>query len=212
MSKPTGSARVLAGVKRSVLRGELLPGEQLRQERLAAEFEVSRVPLREALLILANQGLLKHEPNQGFVVAKRSEDEIGQLHHLLSLLEGELLRTITWPGAATISRMKALNEAMSALVDSPDWVEIIELNHEFHRSLWQCSRLNLFADEVERVWPLADPYIGRAYSRREDRARAVREHALIIESLEAHDEEMLLRTSADHRQSTIKGMAGEFGW
>jgi DNA-binding GntR family transcriptional regulator len=208
----SGTQRVIAGVKRSVLRGELLPGEQLRQERLAAEYEVSRIPLREALLILANQGLLKHELNQGFVVAKRSQHEINQLHHLLSLLEGELLRTTVLPDAQTISRLKVLNESMSALIDSSDWVDIIELNHEFHRILWQCSTLNLFADEVERVWPLADAYIGRAYSRRQDREQAVAFHNLIIEALEAGDEELLHRVSAEHRESTIQGMADAIGW
>ena len=68
-SGQTGTARAIQAIKQRILRGDLLPGEQLRQEKLAADLGISRMPLREALLILANQGLLDHGTEQGFVVA-----------------------------------------------------------------------------------------------------------------------------------------------
>src|SRR5689334_13511714 len=56
--------RTVADLRGRILRGELTPGEQLRQEQLADAVGVSRIPLREALRALAVQGLLEHRPHQ----------------------------------------------------------------------------------------------------------------------------------------------------
>src|SRR5215212_3365339 len=155
-ARETGTSRALVALKRMVLRGELLPGEQLRQERLAARLGISRVPLREALLVLANQGLLDHKSQHGFVVANLTLDELSQFHFMLYVLESELLRTLQWPDAHMIARLRALNGRMAELVEAADWFEIVELNHKFHSTLWSLSSRNVICEQVERIWPLAD--------------------------------------------------------
>ncbi|MFC4946662.1 GntR family transcriptional regulator [Pseudonocardia sp. GCM10023141] len=199
----TGTARAITAIKQRILRGELLPGEQLRQEKLAADLSISRVPLREALLILADQGLLDSASQQGFVVARRSRAEFAQIHFMLDVLESELLRTIVWPDADTLEYLRALNDKMAALVEAPDWFEIVELNHEFHRVLWDLSTENLISTEVQRIWPLADAYIARGYSRPEHRSEAVGFHDRIIAAIVDQDRSALREISADHRRSTL---------
>ena len=206
----TGTARAIQAIKRRILRGELLPGEQLRQEKLAAELGLSRVPLREALLVLANQGLLDHGGQQGFVVARRSRAELAQIHFLLDVLETELLRTLRWPDDATLDHLTTLNARMTALVDAPEWFEIVELNHEFHRVLWSLSTQNLISDEVQRIWPLADAYIARGYSRPQNRAVAVEYHDRIIAAITDRDVAALQQVSSAHRRSTIEGAEPTF--
>jgi DNA-binding GntR family transcriptional regulator len=200
----TGTARAIQAIKQRILRGELLPGEQLRQEKLAAELGLSRVPLREALLVLANQGLLDHGGQQGFVVARRSRAELAQIHFLLDVLETELLRTLRWPDAETLAYLRSLNARMRALVEAPEWVEIVELNHEFHRVLWDLSSQNLISDEVQRIWPLADAYIARGYTGAQNRAVAVEFHERIIAAIIERDVPALQEVSAAHRRSTIE--------
>jgi DNA-binding GntR family transcriptional regulator len=199
----TGTARAITAIKQRILRGELLPGEQLRQERLAAELGISRVPLREALLILADQGLLDSASQQGFVVARRSRAEFAQIHFMLDVLESELLRTIVWPDTEALDYLRALNDKMAALVEAPDWFEIVELNHEFHRVLWDLSTENLISSEVQRIWPLADAYIARGYSQPEHRREAVGYHERIIVAIVDQDRSALREISADHRRSTL---------
>jgi DNA-binding GntR family transcriptional regulator len=206
----TGTARAIAAIKQRILRGELLPGEQLRQERLAAELGISRVPLREALLILANQGLLDSGTQQGFVVARRSRAEFAQIHFMLDVLESELLRTLVWPDNDTLDYLRTLNAKMAALVDVPDWFEIVELNHEFHRVLWELSSENLISSEVQRIWPLADAYIARGYSSPEHRRAAVDYHERIIAAIVDRDGSALQQISADHRRSTLEGAEPTF--
>src|SRR5215216_984212 len=209
-ARETGTSRALVALKRMVLRGELLPGEQLRQERLAAQLGISRVPLREALLVLANQGLLDHKSQQGFIVAKRTHDELAQVHFMLDVLESELLRTLQWPDDQGIARLRALNRRMADLVEAADWFEIVELNHKFHSTLWSLSSRKVICEQVERIWPLADAYVARAYRLPKDRQAAVDFHERIIDAVEARDTKALQEVSSDHRRATIEGAEPTF--
>src|SRR5882757_9926024 len=96
-----------------IARGLLLPGEQIRQEEMAEDFGVSRVPLREALTILADQGLLEHHHNRGYFVAKRMPEELYQLHCMLDLLESELIKSMDWPTKDEVNELRSLNRQMT---------------------------------------------------------------------------------------------------
>ncbi|MFI8090694.1 GntR family transcriptional regulator [Streptomyces sp. NPDC086080] len=206
MAEAGTTQRVADELRRRILVGDLLPGEQLRQERLAGELGISRVPLREALLVLANEGLLVHQPNQGFVVTKRSPDELAQIHLILGLLESELLTNgFVWPNRATLLRMRNLNKRMADLVEAPNWIDIVPLNREFHRVLWNQSPLNVVVAEVERVWSLAAAYIATSYSTRARRAAAVEEHEELLQALTGRDAEALRRAHLAHRETTRSG-------
>jgi len=208
MSEARTTERILGQLRNRILLGELLPGEQLRQERLAEDLNISRVTLREALLILANEGLLTHHPNKGFIVTKRTPEELTQVHLLLSILENELIAPgLAWPDRSTLMRLRDLNKRMGALVDAKDWIEVITLNHEFHRTLWRLSPLNLVVAEVERVWGLADAYIAESYRLPAHRAAAVAEHEKIIEALSGRDLDQLRQAHFAHRESTRHGAA-----
>lgn len=202
MADAGATRRVLQELRKRVLRGDLLPGEQLRQEQLALELDVSRVPIREALMILANQGLLTHHPNQGFVVTKRTADELEQVHRLLDILENELLTNFRWPDRSTLMKLKNINTRMSRLIDAEDWTDVVLLNHEFHKVLWTLSSSTLIAQEIERVWGLADAYISEGYRSTANRASAVADHERIIEALQARDIDRLRAEHYAHREST----------
>jgi DNA-binding GntR family transcriptional regulator len=75
-------------------RGELAAGDRLNESHLAAELTVSRTPLREALLGLAAQGLLRAEPGRGFSVPPLTAEEVDAASTLLAALEPELIRRL----------------------------------------------------------------------------------------------------------------------
>ena len=106
--------RALQQLRAKVVSGALSPGEQIRQQEMAEELGVSRVPLREALNVLADQGMLVHRPNSGYFVAKRAPNELAQIRRILQLLENELIASMEWPNAACISTLRALNDQMRA--------------------------------------------------------------------------------------------------
>ena len=194
-----------------ILRGDLAPGAALRQEDLAQRLEVSRIPLRDALLVLTGDGLLVHRPNQGFLVAQRSRSELEQIRLMLSLLEEELTKTLEWPAEATfadlLDELRRLNGQMAALVDHADLVEMVLLNHAFHDAIWRLSPHKLMIRQVDRIWTLADAYIARGYSSMSARARTVDEHDRIIASLASRGRAELSESIRDHRDSTAAAVS-----
>ena len=88
----TISSAVMEALRERILDGSFESGMQLRQDALAEEFGVSRIPVREALMQLEAEGLVKILPHRGAVVSELSLDEINELFELRSLLEPRLLR------------------------------------------------------------------------------------------------------------------------
>ena len=90
-------ARIAEQIRQFVARGKLAPGVRLGQSELAAQFDASRMPVREALKLLTAEGILIHDPNRGFFVAEQSSDEARQLFKMRHLIEDSLLASIRWP-------------------------------------------------------------------------------------------------------------------
>jgi len=86
------AAAVLERLREKILSGELREGEQLRQDAIAAEFQISRIPVREALSHLAAEGLITIVANRGAVVSALSPDEIMQMFETRAALECHMLR------------------------------------------------------------------------------------------------------------------------
>jgi DNA-binding GntR family transcriptional regulator len=195
--------RVLSELRAKILRGELRPGAALRQEDLARELGVSRVPLREAMLLLAGDGLLVHRPNQGFHVAERSPSELSQILLMRGLLEEQLIKTLEWPAdtqlAELLSQLRYLNSRMTDLVNHPDWMDMVPLNHAFHHAIWQLSPLKLVISEADRIWALADAYLASGHPSVLAQAQTVTEHDRIIDTMASRGRDHLQETLTDHR-------------
>ena len=86
------SAAVVERLREKILSGELREGEQLRQDAIATEFQISRIPVREALSHLAAEGLITIVANRGAIVSALSPDEIMQLFETRAVLECYMLR------------------------------------------------------------------------------------------------------------------------
>jgi DNA-binding GntR family transcriptional regulator len=198
--------KALQQLRAKVISGELMPGEQIRQEEMAGEFGVSRVPLREALNLLADQGLLIHRPNVGYFVAKRAPDELAQISRILQLLENELIASLEWPDAACIDALRALNGEMKVCATAADWTPLVRLNRQFHLQIYDHSRYKLILEEVTRLWTLADLFIATKMSDTAARVNTVQEHERLIDSLAQHDRGLVLATMQAHWASTASGL------
>ena len=145
----------LGQLREMIVAGVLLPGEQIRQQEVADQLGVSRVPLREALNVLARQGLLLHRPHQGYFVAKRLPMELAQVRRMLQLLEDELLKSMSWPDDACLAELEGLNAAMTVQAQRNDWMGLLPLNRSFHFRVFQLSPYNLILDRWRAcgIWP-----------------------------------------------------------
>lgn len=105
----------------AILSGELAPGEKIVEEQLCADIGISRAPLREALRLLAQQGLVEHLPRRGSRVAEWSPTDILQLFALRNVLERHAIESAIplpdpgrdlQPVRAALDRMNAATDAL----------------------------------------------------------------------------------------------------
>lgn len=185
--KPGAMARTLEALKGLIASGKLSPGEQIRQEEMAEQLQVSRVPLREAMNVLADQGMLQHRPNQGYFVTKRTTAERQQINRMLHLLENELMTSIAWPDAPTLARLRELNAEMQEEVGSADPWRLVQLNRQFHFLIFSLSPHHLILEEVKRLWALVEPILWLKFEQPEARQQTVAEHERLVAALEARD-------------------------
>jgi DNA-binding GntR family transcriptional regulator len=178
----------------------LLPGEKIRQVELAERLGVSRSPLREALRTLESEGVVTYETNRGYVIARLDEEDLVQIFRMRGLLEGELLRTITRPGADVLAQLKDRNDTMMAAIDARDVTKLLRSNREFHFAIFELSPLNQFRREVERLWQLSEGYSAQWWWRMpEARTRINAEHKSIIAALRKFDLDRLVELCDAHR-------------
>jgi DNA-binding GntR family transcriptional regulator len=192
---------VLDRLRGFIVRGDLLPGEQIRQESMSSLLGVSRVPLREALRVLSSEGLLTHRPHQGYFVAKMSTGELEQIHMLLEFLETELIRTVRWPSDMELAELRNINAQFSAAAELRDPTAMNRLNEEFHGRIFGLSPLSLMRSETSRFWTLSAPYRVLHVAIADGKAVAA-QHEQIIDAIAANDRALLLRASAEHRRDT----------
>ena len=130
--KPATTADSVAAALRSALhQGRWAPGAALRQEDLASEFGVSRIPVREALNKLQAEGLVVVEPNRGAFVARLSAAEVDEVFDLRVLLECDALRhAIPQHSARTLRQLQALQAELDVEDDPNLWLVTDAAFHE----------------------------------------------------------------------------------
>ncbi|GAA1193599.1 GntR family transcriptional regulator [Pseudonocardia alaniniphila] len=211
VTKPAGraTALVLSTVRAAILSGELSPGEQIRQQVWADRTGVSRPPLREALEILTNEGLLVHGLNQGYFVAKFNRDEMEQLYTMRLLLEREALEEIEWPTDAQLAELENVADDIEQHARSgrPD-IALQELA-EFYLGIYELSPKKLIVEEVKRLWIRTAAYRSLSVDVSADPGRSGQRLHVIVDVLRARDlprlRELLLRPTLRGRSGVAVG-------
>jgi DNA-binding GntR family transcriptional regulator len=189
---------VTQALRDAIVRGLLPPGTPLRQDRLAAAFGVSRVPLRESLRELAGEGLVVLEAHKGAIVASLSLDELDELYGIVwSLEEYTLHRAVPAMTAGDIAAMQALFDQMAAETDPVAWYS---LNVAFHRRLIVVSGLNRVLRTIDAVrWNIcryvADPVLFAS-----ERANWLERNGKLLDACRRRDLEAALRALDEMRR------------
>lgn len=145
-------------IRDMIVRGTLSPGEHLGQAQLAERFNVSRVPVREALKLLAAEGIVMHDPNRGSTVTKVSVDEAQQLYKLRRWIESELLITAEWPSQEQADAIEREFDAADAGLKKRDRAIWRHHLREARRAILDLSPQKVLLREALSLWALTDRY------------------------------------------------------
>ncbi|AQS38535.1 transcriptional regulator, GntR family [Shewanella psychrophila] len=132
---------VVEVLREKILSGDIAAGEPLRQSALADELNVSRIPVREALLQLEAEGLVKFEAHKGATATELSVDQVTELFELRALIETDLLAKAipNLRDEHLLQAEKVLDELESAFKEEDAVASWSELNTQFHTCLYQAA-------------------------------------------------------------------------
>ncbi len=194
----TGAA--VAELRRRILSGAVAAGEALRQDALAREFGISRIPIREAFHQLAAEGLVTLHPHRGAVVTALSGSDIAELFDLRAMLEPDLIRRAVPRLTATdFESAETLLDDYAAAIGRGDLEAYGELNREYHLSLYRASGRSQTLELVRVLLANTDRYTRVQLAMSEGATtRAKREHAALLDLCRAGDAEGAARLTLDH--------------
>ena len=134
----TRTQLVAEAIRQKILIGDIKAGDPIRQAALAAELDVSRIPVREALLLLEGEGLVNFEAHKGATAAELSVAEVDEIFELRATLEVELLKN-SLPNMSEQdfdNAKNALEVLEKKMKDVADELEVAVFNKDFHFSLY----------------------------------------------------------------------------
>jgi DNA-binding GntR family transcriptional regulator len=151
---PTATERVYDAIYNAILEGSLSPGLRLREEELAARFEVSRTVIRQALQRLSQDGLIALQHNRGAQVMQPSRELAGHVFDARRVIECEVARRLGGKlSARQLATLRALLAREAAADARGDRPAAIRLSGEFHRALAQLSGNPVFLRVVDELLP-----------------------------------------------------------
>ena len=189
--------RVVDELRRLIVQRRFRPGERLVEERLAEELGVSRNPVREAIRMLAAEGLVEVNANRGASVASMTAQEARETIELRALLEGHNARLATRrQDREVIKRIQAVLTRGALAVSHGRFEQLGALNHEFHAELAAASQNTVLGDMLKRLrdrtamlFATDDPgYQQRTWT----------EHAAILHAIVEGDERRAAALAAEH--------------
>jgi DNA-binding GntR family transcriptional regulator len=184
-------------LRQSILQGEIGPGAPLTESVLAAAYDVSRTPIREALLRLEQDGVVRRT-DRGLVVRERSPEEILDIYETRIVLE----QTVARIAAERRSSLDLLNLRKHAQLASQasrkDIAEVVDTNRDFHRSLWHASRNEPLTDVLHRLELHVARYPATTLSHPGRLAQANQQHAEIVAAIERRDGDAAAVVAAQH--------------
>jgi DNA-binding GntR family transcriptional regulator len=173
---------------------------RLDERKLAADFGISRTPVREAMAQLEREGFVRSEPRRGIYVVRKTKREVIELITAWAALESMAARLITQLGApdeevAALRRMFATfdNGAVRVHLD-----EYSDVNIEFHQTIIRMSRNDALIDLAENLFTHMRMIRRKTIGEKDRADRSIRDHMHIIEALEARDTERAERLVRDH--------------
>jgi DNA-binding GntR family transcriptional regulator len=201
------TAHIAEILREAIIRGEFAPGARVRQEQVADLTRASRAPVREALRMLASEGLVTLVANSGARVSSLSVAECEEIYRVRERVEPLLLR-MSAPGldADALDGLGALARQMAATSD-PE--EFLALDRAFHLGTYAGAETVVLTDLVHRLWNRTQAYRRVYTGLMDDGARRTvhDEHRLIVAAIGDGDLDSAESLLAGHIRRTRRQLA-----
>jgi DNA-binding GntR family transcriptional regulator len=206
ISIPRANLHEQAGVRlrQMIVEGRIAPGAKLNERELCEVLDVSRTPLREAIKMLAAEGLVELVPNRGAIAVQLSEEDVRHTFEVMGGLEalsGELAaQRIT---DAELAEIKAMHFEMLAAYTRRDLSNYYRLNAKIHGAINAAAKNPVLAATYDRVNARLQALRFRSNQDEEKWKSAMKEHEQMIEALSKRDAAALRTVLAGHLMNKL---------
>ena len=199
LQRQTVASMTLDAIRDGILHGQYTEGEPLRQDALADELGVSRIPIREALRQLEAEGLVTFNPHRGAIVSSLSLEEIEEVFDLRASIESDLLRrAIPHLTAYQLDQADEVLDRYAVALRTGDVAKWGVLNWQFHASLYAPAARPVTMNIVQRLHQQSDRYLRMQLALTHGETRANEEHRAIAAAARAHDTKRACQLVRDH--------------
>ncbi|HSV71567.1 MAG TPA: GntR family transcriptional regulator [Methylibium sp.] len=190
-------------LRQRIFKRELEPGSWIDEMKLAEEYGISRTPLREALKVLAAEGLVTMKVRRGAYVTEVSENDLADVYHLLSLLESDAAGVVAQRATdAQLKELQLLHKELETAVDSRD--KFFALNERFHMRLLEIAgnrwRDQMVAD-LRKVMKLNRHNSLLKSGRIEE---SLKEHRAVMDALLKRDAKATVKRMQEHFKNGLE--------
>jgi DNA-binding GntR family transcriptional regulator len=191
-------------LREAILRGLLKGGDQLRQDEVATQLGVSRIPVREGLRQLEAEGLVKFLPRRGVLVSSLSADEVQEIYDMRIPLECTALRlALPHVTDADVRRAEDLLGAIDQETDIERWGQ---LNDEFHAGLYGPANRPRLLALIKNLRANVGRYLRIYISLLHHKPRSQKEHREILDAVKRRDTVAALAALERHLDVACRGL------
>lgn len=196
-------------LRTAIITGELQPGERVRDADLSARIGISRTPVRDALVLLTDAGLIESKPNAHTRVSDLSREDVEHTLAVLQAMDQLAVRTgVPRLTAADLLTMRRAHEAFSEAVDNEDAVAALAADDLFHGTLMAAAANPVLIRLVDQIHPTVHRVLHRKFSTLMGGRNTVEHHAQLLELCSQGDAEQAATLSADHWRH-LGGLIGD---
>ncbi|MGD2177960.1 MAG: GntR family transcriptional regulator [Anaerolineae bacterium] len=210
-SGDTSKDRIYGELRRSIILGHIRPGKRLNLEDLAGAYRSSVTPVREALQMLTQEGLVTSKPHAGFYVARVTLMQLRDMLELRQILEVAAVERAT--GRITEAQLKELERVHAGYVGNDDMSRerYITENRRFHYLIAKASGNHELAETLRRLHDRLARFLVFVHTGEEMEER----HRRLIEALRGHDirvaRQTILKEMSETREITLEHVIQQDG-
>jgi DNA-binding GntR family transcriptional regulator len=187
--------RVAESLRKAIFDGQLQPGQELKQTDLAQQLGVSRIPVREALLMLERDGLIVVHGNRRATVTWITEESIRDHYDIRSLLEGEAAaRAARRPESP--EDIRQAQQHLEEVATRARTAEYVRANRLFHTAIWEAAGSPQLTMLLDNLWKGLPPHLPELLP--DQMVHSIVEHRKIVEAIETGGTEVARSAMAEH--------------
>ncbi len=195
-------------LRQRIFSHELPPGTWIDEQALAVDYGISRTPLREALKVLASEGLVTLKPRRGCYVTEISERDLDEIFPLMAMLEGRCACEATQKARADdVARLDAIHAQLEKNAAAGNKEGFFEANQEFHRAVQELADNRWLLQVIQDLRKVLKLTRLHSLSLEGRLQQSLDEHRAIMAAFKAHDPQRAERAMHDHLLSGREALA-----